>query len=238
LKPLVALLLALALPVGAFGGSAPRITVFAAASLTEAFPRLDRAPRYNFAGSDQLAFQIRQGAPADVYAAASRKHAQALYREGLVAKPVTFATNVLVLIVPRENPARIRSLSDLRRPGIKLVIGERGVPIGDYTRAVLAKLGLAEVLSNVVSEESDVKLITGKVALGEADAGFVYRTDARPIRNKVIAIAVPAHAQPLIEYQVAVVTASSHQAEARAFVRLLLGARGRTALQSTGFGVP
>jgi molybdate transport system substrate-binding protein len=238
LKGLVVLVLAIALPAGVAAGAAPRITVFAAASLTEALPKLDKAPRYNLAGSDQLAFQIRQGAPADVYAAASPKHPQQLYRDGLVSKPVTFATNALVLIVPRDNPARIRSVYDLRRRGIKLVIAERGVPIGDYTRSALAQLGLQEALANVVSEESDVKLIAGKVALGDADAGFVYRTDARPLRTKVIAIAVPARAQPLIAYQVAVVTSSRHQAEARAFVRLLLGARGRAALEAAGFGLP
>jgi molybdate transport system substrate-binding protein len=236
----VALAVAAALTLLALLGAAdaPRITVLAAASLTDALPKLDKTPRYSFAGSDQLAFQIRQGAPADVFAAASPKHPQQLYAEGLVAKPVTFATNALVLIVPRGNPAAIRSVYDLRRPGIKLVIGEQGVPIGDYTRTVLSRLGLDDALANVVSEESDVKLIAGKVALGDADAGFVYRTEARPLRAKVIAIAVPAQAQPLIEYQIAVVTGSRHQAEARAFVRLLLGARGRAALEAAGFGLP
>ncbi len=236
----VALAVAAALTLLALLGAAdaPRITVLAAASLTDALPKLDKTPRYSFAGSDQLAFQIRQGAPADVFAAASPKHPQQLYAEGLVAKPVTFATNALVLIVPRGNPAAIRSVYDLRRPGIKLVIGEQGVPIGDYTRTVLSRLGLDDALANVVSEESDVKLISGKVALGEADAGFVYRTDTRPLGQKVLTIAIPAQGQPKVEYQVAVVTASRHRAEARAFVKLLLGTRGRAVLHSAGFGLP
>ena len=102
-----------------------------------------------------------------------------------------FATNTVVLIVPRANPARIHSVYDLQRDGIKLVVGAAGVPIGDYTRKLLANLDLSSVLKNVVSYEDDVKLVVAKVALGEADAGFVYRTDVRPVGNKVFRIAVP-----------------------------------------------
>ena len=234
----IAVTAALLIPALLGAANGPRITVLAASSLTEVLPKLDKTPRYSFAGSDQLAFQIKQGAPADVFAAASPKYPQQLYAEGLVAKPVTFARNALVLIVPRDNPAGVRTVYDLRRPGIKLVIGEKGVPIGDYTRAVLMKLGLEDALQNVVSEESDVKLIAGKVALGDADAGFVYRTDARPLGRRVLVIAIPAAGQPEVEYQVAVVKASRHQPEARAFVRLLLGKKGRAALGAAGFGLP
>ena len=111
-------------------GAGGRITVFAAASLAQAFPRIDRSPRYSFAGSDQLALELQQGAPADVYAAASPKFPELLYRSGLLHKPVVFATNKLVVIVPRGNPAHIVSVYDLRRLGTRVVIGDKSVPIG------------------------------------------------------------------------------------------------------------
>src|SRR4051812_5426045 len=165
------------------------LAVFAAASLFGVFPQIDRLPRYQFAGSDQLAFQITQGAPADVFAAASPKYPEQLYAQGLCSKPSVFATNTVVLIVPRANPARIRSVYDLQRSGIKLVIGAKGVPVGDYARKLLANLGLTSALKNVVSEEDDVKLVVAKVAYGEADAGFVYRTDVKPVGAKLFRIA-------------------------------------------------
>src|SRR5206468_11065468 len=121
---------------------ADRLTVFAAASLTQVFPKIDKAPRYSFAGSDQLALQLQQGAPADVYASASPKYAELLYHNGLLLKPRVFATNVLILVVPRSNPANIHSVYDLRRSGIKLVIGDKSVPIGSYTRQILDALGI------------------------------------------------------------------------------------------------
>jgi molybdate transport system substrate-binding protein len=170
-RALVVALVALALP-GSVSGAGP-ITVFAAASLTEVFPRIDKKPRYSFAGSDQLALQIRQGAPVDVYAAASPKSTQLLYRDGFVSKPVVFATNKLIILVPRSNPAHVADVYDLRRAGLKVVIGDRTVPIGTYTRQILDTLGITnDVMKNVVSQETDVKGIVTKVALGEADAGF------------------------------------------------------------------
>jgi molybdate transport system substrate-binding protein len=218
--------------------AAVQLNVFAAASLAEVLPRLDRTARYQFAGSDQLAFQIGQGAPADVYLAASPKYADDLYARGLCSRPVAFATNTVVLIVPRANPARIRSVVDLKRDGIRLVIGARGVPVGDYTRKLLANLGLTSVLANVVSEETDVKLVVAKVALGEADAGFVYRTDVKPVGNKVLRIALPAAAQPTVRYELCVPTATKHPREARAFVRRVLSKHGRARLHDAGFGLP
>jgi molybdate transport system substrate-binding protein len=212
--------------------------IFAAASLTGVFPLIDKAPRYQFAGSDQLAFQIMQGAHADVFAAASPKYPQQLYAAGLCSKPATFATNTVVLIVPRANPARIRSVYDLTRDGIKLVIGQKGVPIGDYTRTLLAKLGLSGALKNVVSEEDDVKLVVAKVALGEADAGFVYRTDVKPVGNRVFRMPVPATAQPTVAYQLCIPTTSQHPTLASAFVREVLSKRGRASLRTSGFDLP
>jgi molybdate transport system substrate-binding protein len=233
----VALFGLLAVPAVASVG-ASRITVFAAASLTETFPKIDRAPRYSFAGSDQLAFQIQQGAPADVYAAASPKYPEQLFSQGLLLKPVVFATNKLVLLLPASNPAAIRSVFDLERSGIKLVIGQKGVPVGDYTRTVLKNLGLSSVLSNVVSQETDVKSIVGKVVLGEADAGFVYVTDAKPVAGKVKVVRLPGWAQPKVKYEIAVVKASPNRAAAQAFVRKVLAKNGRGALAAAGFGLP
>lgn len=214
------------------------LAIFAAASLTGVFPQIDRAPKYQFGGSDQLAFQIAQGAPADVFAAASPKYPQQLYARGLCSKPAIFATNTVVLIVPRANPAHIRSVYDLRRHGIALVIGAKGVPIGDYTRTMLAKLRLSDVLRNVVSEESDVKQVVAKVALGEADAGFVYRTDAKPVGRRVIRIAIPVAGQPTVRYELCIPTNTTHRALATAFVREVLSGRGRATLRAAGFGVP
>jgi molybdate transport system substrate-binding protein len=230
-------LAALVLPASV--SSATPITVLAAASLTEVLPRIAKAPRYSFAGSDQLALQIRQGAPADVYASASPKYAELLYRDGLVLKPVVFATNRLIVLVPRSNPAGIRTVYDLRRSGVKVVIGDRTVPIGTYTRQILDALGIgSEVAKNVVSEETDVKGIVTKVALGEADAGFVYRTDARAVASRTRPIAVPGWAQPPIRYELAVVTSSSHRAAARAFVAKVKSQRGGRVLARAGFGTP
>ena len=153
-RALAVLLSLAALAVPAATGAGGGLTVFAAASLTQVFPRIDRSPHYSFAGSDQLALQIRQGAPADVYAAASPKYPQLLYHDGLVSKPVTFATNKLIVLVPKSNPARLTSIYDLRRSGVKVVIGDRGVPIGAYTRQLLDTLGITDdVMRNVVSQE-------------------------------------------------------------------------------------
>jgi molybdate transport system substrate-binding protein len=214
------------------------LAIFAAASLTGVFPQIDRLPKYQFAGSDQLAFQITQGAPADVYAAASPKYPEQLYQQGLCSKPAVFATNTVVLIVPRANPAGIHSVYDLRRSGVKLVIGAKGVPIGDYTVKLLANLGLSGVLKNVVSREDEVKLVVAKVAYGEADAGFVYRTDVRPVGAKVFRIALPAAGQPTVQYEMCIPTTTKHRALATAFMREVLSKRGRTTLRDAGFGLP
>jgi molybdate transport system substrate-binding protein len=236
-RALVVALLALVLPASVSGGTP--ITVLAAASLTDVFPRIAPGPRYSFVGSDQLALQIRQGAPADVYAAASPKYTQLLYRDGFVQKPVVFATNKLIVLVPRSNPAHITTVYDLRREGIKLVIGDRTVPIGSYTRQILDALGITtDVMKNVVSQETDVKGIVTKVALGEADAGFVYLTDAKPVASRTRSIALPAWAQPPVRYELAVVKASSNVAAAKAFLKKVTSKRGRQLLSKAGFGLP
>lgn len=212
-----------------------RLTIYAAASLTEVFRAFDPAQRYSFASSNTLETQIRNGAPSDLFASAAPLNTQRLFREGLVGKPVTFTSNRLVLIVPESNPAEIRSVYDLKGKPVKLVIAGPAVPVGRYTRIVLRKLGLTSVLSKVVSQESDVKAVTGKVALGQADAGFVYATDARPVSGQVSVIRIPAWAQPRVRYEIAVVSRSSNKAAAQAWIRTILSARGQAALKSYGF---
>ena len=241
----IALVLLIALLTGGCGNSGTgggdgndKTTVFAAASLTEVFPKIDPAATYNVAGSDDLATQITEGAPADVFAAASPKYPDQLYQDGLVEKPEVFATNKLVLIVPKDNPANIQSVNDLEDPHVKLVIGAEGVPIGDYTRTVLENMGATAVLDQVVSEEDDVKGVVSKVSLGEADAGFVYVTDVKPVEDKVTAIELPEDAQAVVEYEIAVVRDAPHGDAARAFVDQVLGDEGRSELQAAGFGTP
>jgi len=240
LRRLIILLATLAVLVAAPAvAAAPTLTVFAAASLTAAFPQIDGNEHYSFAGSDALAAQIRQGAPADVFASANATIPDALFAAGLVEKPVTFATNKLVLIVPKSNPAGIQSVFDLRKPGIKLVVGTPTVPVGTYTRTVLRNLGISKaVLANVVSQESDVKGVLGKVALGVADAGFVYVTDARTVSGQVTQVKLPAWAQPRVRYEMAVVHSTPNHAAAVAFVKHVLSAAGRKVLLANGFGVP
>jgi molybdate transport system substrate-binding protein len=236
--PVLLAALALAAPAGARREAAAPVTVYAAASLTDAFPRIDGRARFSFAGSNQLALQIRNGAPADVFASAAPSFAQDLFRAGLVERPVTLAYNKLVLIVPRSNPANVTSVFGLRRDGIKLVVAAPSVPVGSYTRQILRNLGLTSVLRNVVSNESDVRGVVGKVALGQADAGFVYTTDAKAYGDDVRAISLPAWAQPRVRYEIAVVRASANKAAARAFVRRATGKIGRGILSGAGFVLP
>lgn len=214
---------------------APRITVFGAASLTDVLPRIDRSPRYFFGGSNTLAAQIAQGAPADVFAAANTKLPQQLYEQGLVTKPVVFTRNELVLVVPRSNPQGIHSVADLAHRGTKLVVADAAVPAGAYTIQVLRAMGQTAVLDNVVSEESDVRDVIAKVALGEADAGFVYATDAKAFTGRVLVIRLPASAQPSVAYAVAIVQATKHRAAAQAFVNRLVRKPAQAKLVAAGF---
>jgi molybdate transport system substrate-binding protein len=228
----------LGLVSGCSGSDSEPLDVYAAASLAEVFAEIDQGARFSFAGSDELATQIREGAPADVYAAASSKYPQELFAEGLVAEPVTFATNRLVLVVPRANPGAIESIEDVLQAGTKLVIAAEGVPVGDYTRQVLEDQGWNAALDNVVSNEDDVKGVVGKITLGEGDAGFVYATDAAVAGDDVTVIELPEGSQPPIEYQIAVVAASENAEAAQAFVDQILGPDGQAQLEAAGFVVP
>ena len=220
---------------GARSTATPPLTIYAAASLTDVFRTFDPAQNFSFAGSNALETQIRNGAPADIFASAAPLNTQRLFRAGLVDKPVTFTANRLALIVPKSNPAGIRTIYDLRSKPVKLVVAAPAVPVGGYTITVLRKMGLSSVLSKVVSRESDVRAVTGKVALGQADAGFVYVTDARAVSDQVNVVRIPAWAQPRVRYEIAVVSRSTNKTAARAWINAILSARGQTALRNAGF---
>lgn len=235
------LLAALAMLAAVFAGTARAAdppTVYAAASLTDVFPKINPSAKFSFAGSNTLTLQIRQGAPADVFASAAPNYTQELYRDGLVEKPRFLAFNRLVVIVPRDNPANIRSVYDLTRDGIKLVVANSRVPVGSYTRTVLRNLGITSALRNVVSQEADVRDVLGKVALGQADAGFVYVTDARVAASRLRNVQIPVFAQPKVRYEIAVVKGSRNLAGARAFVARATGPVGRKLLAGAGFRFP
>ena len=229
-------LLAGALATAASATARAQITVFAAASLTDVFPRIDGAERYSFGGSNTLSAQIQQGAPADVFASANTTLPNQLYAKGLCSKPVVFTRNTLVIVVPASNPASVHSVYDLTRGGVKLVVAAPGVPVGSYTVQVLKNMNLsAAVLKNVVSQETDVREVLAKVAMGEADAGFVYSTDAKTVRGKVKVVKVPAWAQPKVQYGVCVVSSSGNKPSAQAFVRRLLTKQAQAKLVAAGF---
>ena len=227
------------------GDEQPQLVVSAASSMKEAltacakdFP--DATVRLQFAGSDELAAQIRQGVPVDVFAAATTKLPEALAQEGKLGDPVTFATNQLVLAVPADG-AKVDSLEALERPGVTLVIGAEGVPVGDYTRAVLERLGAGRskaVLANVRSNEPDVKGIVGKLIQGAADAGFVYASDVKASGGELRAIELPAELEPTATYGAGVVEAAKQPDAAEAFVDDLLAGGCHDALLAAGFGEP
>ena len=232
----VAVVAALIVPAGAVARVKGQVTVYAAASLTDVFPQIDKTEKYSFAGSNALAAQIQQGAPADVFASANTALPQTLYTKGLCSKPVVFTRNTLVIVVPKANPANIHTVYDLTNRGVKIDIAAPGVPVGGYTLQILRNMNLlSRVQANVVSQETDVREVLSKVALGEADAGFVYSTDARTVPGQVKVIKVPAWAQPKVQYGVCVVTASTHKADAQAFVKRLLGTAAQKKLLAAGF---
>ena len=214
------LLLVVAATAGGTASAAGHVTltVYAASSLTDVLPKVDPGERYSFGGSNTLAAQITQGAPADIFASANLTIPEQLYAKGLVTRPYVLTHNTLVLIVPRANPARIHSVTDLRKPDVKVVIAGSAVPVGAYTLQVLKTMKMTDVLDNVVSREADVRDVLAKVALGEADAGFVYATDARTVPNKVTVLRLPVWGRPNVAYGVAVVTAGKHRAAAASYL--------------------
>ena len=215
--------------------SRPRLTVFAAASLTNVFPLIDSHVRYSFGGSNMLAAQIQQGLPADVFASADRRLPWQLHRKGLVARPVVFTANKLVIVVAHGNPLHLHGVHDLERSGLKIVMAAAGVPVGDYTRIVLERLGLSNLVDRAVAQETDVRVVLSQVALGEADAGFVYATDARTVTGKVGVIGLPKSAQPRVLYAAAAVKSSTHLQAAKVWIQRLLTKRAQKKLRAAGF---
>jgi molybdate transport system substrate-binding protein len=222
--------------------SKPRLVVSAASSMTEALNECspgfaDATVRLQFAGSDELAAQIEQGIKPDVYAAANTKLPDALHEKGLLETPVKFATNEFVLAVP--NDSKITSIDDLTAKGVKIAIGSESVPIGSYTRDTLAKLPPKQsflIMSNVRSNEPDVKGIVGKLTQGAVDAGFVYVTDVNATNGRLKAIKLPADVEPQVIYEAGVVKGAKHPDQAQAYVDGLLDGGCADALSKAGFG--
>jgi molybdate transport system substrate-binding protein len=228
---------------GGGGNDSDQLVVSAAASLDTAFNDYVDATgvdaKMSFAGSDELAAQIRQGVKPDVYAAANASLPDDLHKEGLVGVPTVFATNTLVLAVPKDS--HIDSLDDLAKPGTSIVMGDPTVPVGSYTREVLDRLpagGRQAIFDNVRSEEPDVSGVSGKLTQGAADAGFVYVTDVTASSGQLKAIQLPADLQPNVEYGAAVVTGANNPEGARKFIDGLLHGDGATALKEAGFKPP
>ncbi len=227
------------------------LRVLAASSLAESFrdleveferahPELDVVT--SFAGSQVLRLQLEQGARADVLASANEDHLRALREQGLVGASRIFAQNELVVIVPRENPAGIERFEDLPRAS-RLVLGSEAVPVGEYARRLLSRAAerfgdqfTRRVLSHVVSEESNVRLVRAKVELGEADAALVYRTDAAAAEALRV-VPIPEPLGVLARYAIAVVARSAQPSGARAFLDFVLSAPGRRVLAARGFVV-
>jgi molybdate transport system substrate-binding protein len=234
----LASLAALAVAGGSSASAArrPQITVYAAASLTNVFPAIDPHEKYSFGGSNTLATQIQQGAPADVFASANMKLPQQLHAQNLCSKPVVFTRNTLVVVVPRSNPAHIHSVYGLTKSGVTIDIAQPGVPVGAYTLQVLDNMNLTSaVMKNVVSQETDVREVLSKVALREVDAGFVYATDAKTVPGKLRVVKVPAWAQPKVRYGICVVSTSGEKPAAHAFVKRVLSRAGQRKLHHYGF---
>jgi molybdate transport system substrate-binding protein len=250
LGPAVALVMApLVAGCGESDGSAstgaaskPELVVFAAASLGPAFERYgDEFPaadvRFSFAGSDDLAAQIRQGVAPDVYAAANTSLPDDLYEEGLIEKPTTFVTNRLVVGVPAGSD--INEVADLEQPGTTIAIGDEDVPVGIYTRQVLDALGPVAkdaILGNVASSEPDVAGIVGKLTQGAVDAGFVYRSDVDAANGRIEEVDIPASASPDVAYGIAAATGAEQPELARRFVNGAVSGKGQQILLESGFG--
>jgi molybdate transport system substrate-binding protein len=225
--------------------NAPQLTVFAATSLKKPLTKFGDAygaatVRYSFAGSDQLAAQIRQGVKPDVFASANTKLPTALYGEGLVEKPVVFAANKLVLAVPAEG-AKVAGIGDLTKSGVTIAIGSKSVPIGSYTRDVLSRLPGnqgAAILKNVRSDEPDVGGIVGKLTQGAVDAGFVYASDVKGAGGELRAIELPASLQPQVSYGIAVVKGAKQADAARKYIDQLVSGAGQDELRAAGFLPP
>ena len=231
------------------------LTVYAAASLTDAFTEMGKAfetshlgvsVSFNFGGSQNLRTQIEQGASADVFASANAKEMDTLVTGNFVnaSAPRIFLTNQLIVILPKENPASIASLGDLVQPGLKIVLAAEEVPVGNYSRQSLDLMNGSfgadfkdKVLANVVSNEDNVKQVVAKVQLGEADAGVVYTSDAAAV-PELKTLEIPADVNVIAEYPIAALAQSANTALANTFIAYVLSEEGQAILQKWGFASP
>lgn len=232
------------------------LTVFAAASLSGAFSETKAAYEakhtdvnviFNFDGSQNLRTQIEQGARADVFASASTSHMNTLRNESYMSNSTigNFANNKLAVIVPKDNKANITSLSGLSKAGVKIVIGNKDVPVGGYALQIIDKMGnnstygqdyKTAVLNNIVSKETTVNYVVSKVALGEADAGFVYVSDVpAEYKDKVTVINIPDSLNVVAVYPIGVLKESKDTAAAQSFVDFVKSADGKAILAKYGF---
>ncbi len=238
-------------------GNQTVLTVYAAASLTGAMSDMGKAFQaanpgtavaFNFAGSQELRTAIEQGAKADVFASADTANMDKLKAAGLVpGQTRVFASNRLVVIMPKSNPAGIKELHDLAKPNVKLDIADPSVPVGNYTLQALDKLSAdpsfgadfkTRVLERVVSKENNVKQVVSKVMLGEADAGVVYTTDAQASADKLTMLDIPDPFNVVATYPIAVVKESAQPALANRFIAFVLSENGQTILKEYGFAGP
>jgi molybdate transport system substrate-binding protein len=234
------------------------LTVFAAASLTDAFNKISTQfsqahpnvmVQFNFAGSQQLVQQINQGADADVFASANQDQMNVAMEAGSVDADSSkvFARNLLTIIFPKANPGQINTLQDLAKPGLKIILAAAAVPAGQYAVDFLSRASSdpgfppnykANVLKNVVSYEDNVRSVLTKVALGEADAGIVYVTDASTEASSLGQLAIPTTLQTVAVYPIAPVKGSKNAAVAQQFVDFVLSSAGQQVLASYGFMPP
>ena len=227
---------------GSGAGSPAEIKVFAAASLTAAFTELgaqftaaDGGTRvsFNFAGSQALATQIQQGAPADVFASADVPNIDKVGR--LVGDPQVFAGNLLQIVVEKGNPKGVKGLDDLAGSDLKVVLAAEEVPAGKYAKQILDRAGVSV---RPVSREDNVKAVVTKVSLGEADAGIVYVTDVTAGGDQVEGVDIPEEQNVVATYPIATVKASKAQDKAQAFMDLVLSDQGQQVLKKYGFLPP
>jgi molybdate transport system substrate-binding protein len=236
-----------------------KLTVFAAASLTSAFNETAQAFEannsgvtvvFNYAGSNALATQIKQGANADVFASADQKNMKSVQDAGVMnnSSVNVFAQNKLALIVPKANPANITSLNDLANSGLKLVVANSSVPVGNYSLQMLSKASNnssyragfnTSVLANVVSEETNVNDVVVKVALGQGDAGIVYVSDVpAAYKDKVTVIKIPDSVNVIAQYPIGVLSGSQNAQQAQSWISYVTSPAGQAILQKYGFIIP
>jgi molybdate transport system substrate-binding protein len=218
------------------------VVVFAAASLKDAFDQIGKqfeqanpgvSVKFNYAGSSSLATQIKQAAPADVFASADTTNMDTVTNDNLASgSPKNFASNTLEIMVAAGNPKHIKSVADLANSDVKVVVCASDVPCGAYTQDVFKKAG---VTVHPVSEETSVSSVVTKVTLGEADAGVVYTTDVKAAGDKAAGVAIPANQNVTAEYPIVTLKDAPNSGGATAFMNYVLGSDGQKVLKSFGF---